>query len=770
MHRSNLLKRFAVASMAAASIAMATPVQALACTQVYIGPKLTASGDVLYGRAEDYASRHVKIFGVQEATDGKTYTSEESAFNRTVGKTYRYTFVRDAQADWGELAPPYAEAGINEKGVTCSATLTTDFNSKVEAVDPKTKEGLGEYNIADVVLGEAATAREGVEILGDVMDKYGAQDCNQIWVGDANEVWNFQQLSGHQWIAIKISDDVASINPNMGNLQFKVDLADKSVCLHSEGLEETAKKAGTYVTFADGGMDVASSYGETESGAGQNTRYAQGRSYFGNPLTDGTFEVDTSGRVSGVSPEARLLFFTPGRSDYSLYDAQRSLAARGEGTQFNANENSKLYAIGNNRTIESHIFQTRRGMSPDIATIQWEALSRTEFSVYLPSYSALLIEIPGIYDNFETINLSHVGKKESIDSVETALTDADDDTMDYVMMDINTLTYNNRKACAAGVADYLKVVQTQINDQHGIVDEYMRSLPEGERSSLANEAFVVVSTEVFEKMQALRTELRDYINAGDFSVPFKSSDLDGTLAYASRVVRPIITGQPVSASYVQGSGAAALSVETQDLLGAGLDYQWMKSSDGSSWSKCGSSDTYVPQTSTVGETKYKVVVTNADGVSIESDVATVTVSEPVVEEPTGTMYRLYNPNSGEHFYTMSFDECVQVVSAGWRYEGRGWTAPVKSGTPVYRVYNPNAGDHHYTMSAEERDGLVRLGWNDEGIGWYSDDAQGEPLLRLYNPNATSGSHHYTTSQGEHDALVKLGWRDEGIGWYGVKAG
>ena len=89
---------------------------------------------------------------------------------------------------------------------------------------------------------------------------------------------------------------------------------------------------------------------------------------------------------------------------------------------------------------------------------------------------------------------------------------------------------------------------------------------------------------------------------------------------------------------------------------------------------------------------------------------------------------------------------------------------------MHRLYNPNSGEHFYTASTGERDGLVRLGWNDEGIGWYSDDAQGEPLLRLYNPNATSGSHHYTTSQGEHDALVKLGWRDEGIGWYGVKAG
>lgn len=46
---------------------------------------------------------------------------------------------------------------------------------------------------------------------------------------------------------------------------------------------------------------------------------------------------------------------------------------------------------------------------------------------------------------------------------------------------------------------------------------------------------------------------------------------------------------------------------------------------------------------------------------------------------TNAMYRLYNPNSGEHFYTASVAERDTVKKAGWRYEGIGWQAP-KSGT------------------------------------------------------------------------------------------
>lgn len=141
-----------------------------------------------------------------------------------------------------------------------------------------------------------------------------------------------------------------------------------------------------------------------------------------------------------------------------------------------------------------------------------------------------------------------------------------------------------------------------------------------------------------------------------------------------------------------------------------------------------------------------------------------TVSDdPAYSEPIN-MYRLYNPNSGEHFYTASEYERDHLVSVGWTYERIGWVAP-SGGTPVYRLYNPNAGEHHYTMSAEERDMLVGVGWNDEGIGWRT--AGTVPLYRQYNPNAYANNHNYTTSEVERDHLLGLGWKDEGIGWYGI---
>ena len=137
--------------------------------------------------------------------------------------------------------------------------------------------------------------------------------------------------------------------------------------------------------------------------------------------------------------------------------------------------------------------------------------------------------------------------------------------------------------------------------------------------------------------------------------------------------------------------------------------------------------------------------------------------------PTTAMYRLYNPNSGEHFYTADEKEKDNVVAAGWQYEGVAWYAPKTSDLPVYRVYNPNAGDHHYSLSKKECDDLVKLGWKYEGIVWYSDEAEGTVLYRLYNPNCTgAGAHHYTVSAKEKDDLISIGWKDEGTAWYGLK--
>ena len=129
-HPVNTLKKLGCGLAFGATAIMAMPTSALACTQIYMGSKLTADGNTYYGRSEDFGPRYVKHFGIEPAhKDGNEYTSVESGFEyKSKGATYRYTFVRDNPSQWEDRYDAYSEAGINEKGVSCSATLSTSYN------------------------------------------------------------------------------------------------------------------------------------------------------------------------------------------------------------------------------------------------------------------------------------------------------------------------------------------------------------------------------------------------------------------------------------------------------------------------------------------------------------------------------------------------------------------------------------------------------------------------------------------------------------------
>ena len=169
------------------------------------------------------------------------------------------------------------------------------------------------------------------------------------------------------------------------------------------------------------------------------------------------------------------------------------------------------------------------------------------------------------------------------------------------------------------------------------------------------------------------------------------------------------------------------------------------------------------------------VLTSACVMGVCGGVETANACESDLTAETTTqtcnaMYRLYNPYTGEHFYTADKAEKAKCISAGWRDEGIGWYAPLTSKTPVYRLYNKYApgGDHHYTFNKSEYDSLIKKGWSGEGVGWYSDDEKQVMLYRQYNPFAQTGTHNYTTSKSENDNLDRKGWNAEGTAWYGVE--
>jgi hypothetical protein len=145
------------------------------------------------------------------------------------------------------------------------------------------------------------------------------------------------------------------------------------------------------------------------------------------------------------------------------------------------------------------------------------------------------------------------------------------------------------------------------------------------------------------------------------------------------------------------------------------------------------------------------------------------------------MFRMYDPNSGEHFYTGSVEERDFLVSVGWNYEGVGFTFSRTTGMPVYRLFDPIYGEHLYTMEKPVATGRQYISndqhngkdlyecegriWLYEGIAFNSAYDTEVPQYRLRNPNENRGAYHFTSSTVERDNLINAGWIYEGICFY-----
>ena len=142
----------------------------------------------------------------------------------------------------------------------------------------------------------------------------------------------------------------------------------------------------------------------------------------------------------------------------------------------------------------------------------------------------------------------------------------------------------------------------------------------------------------------------------------------------------------------------------------------------------------------------------------------ITESTPIQYTPITpedrAVYRLYNPNSGEHVFTIAAEEGNNLLSLGWNYEGIAWKVPEGAAVPVFRLYNPYIGEHLYTTNDMERAIIAVNGWKDEGIAFLSGGST--EVFRLYDGEAR---HMFTASGAEREELEKAGWRYEGTGWY-----
>lgn len=228
-----------------------------ACTNLIAGKNATTDGSVLVTYAADSHTSYGDLF-VQPASDNAPGTMRpiyDYETNALLGKI-------------PQVAHTYATIGnMNEKGVTVTETT---WGGREELVDTA---GIVDYgSLMYIALQRAATAREAIKVMTDIVAKYGyASEGESFSVADADEVWVLEMIGkggkskGAVWVAIRIPDDCISGHANHSRIH-KIPFKDKENCMYSKDVVSFARSQG-YFTGKDEDFDFSRAYAVYDQGA-----------------------------------------------------------------------------------------------------------------------------------------------------------------------------------------------------------------------------------------------------------------------------------------------------------------------------------------------------------------------------------------------------------------------------------------------------------------------------------------------------------------------
>lgn len=403
------MKRFRkllTTAIAVAALTMAATISASACTTLYVGGNLTEEGTPFVARTEDYGADMNKLWMIAEAGKwkaGDTYVSCSAygAMEWTfTHDSYRFThFTNDVFYDTcpecGEKVNTgnpedfhysYTEFGTNEKGVSVSATETISGNEAVLAVDPLVKTGekgggIEETDIPTIILAEAASAREGVELLCRIYDTYGAFFESGLFICDQNETWYMENCTGTQYVAVKLNNDMMFIEPNISILG-PIDLDDTDNVIASDRLMEVAKQAGTFQgNEAENIIDFKASYADNSSG---NARMPDGLKFL-NPQKYATVDSDYLNANNEI-------FTISNVKDGKIVPLYTNIEADRVLDKNDIFDFYKLSSVGKESNQEIEIFQLFADRPLETGTVGWVGVGNMSNNVFVPYYPLLLTD------------------------------------------------------------------------------------------------------------------------------------------------------------------------------------------------------------------------------------------------------------------------------------------------------------------------------------------------------------------------------------------
>ncbi|MEG0291478.1 MAG: C69 family dipeptidase [Anaerovoracaceae bacterium] len=481
MKKKKVLSMLALTGILVAS----TSLNAFACTGVYVGKDVSTDGTTLVSRSEDIGSGYTKRFVVHKGETHKKGSMFKDAYGFSMPyptKTFTYSAVEDS-TKYGEGKRPYGEVGFNEYGVGVTATVSASPNESAKKADPLVKTGICEISLTEVILMQAKTAKEGVQAVANIMDKYGSGEGNIIMIGDAKETWYMEMLTGHQYAAIKMPNDKAAVFPNTFMLGT-IDVNSKDVIV-SKDLVNLPKENGFLVT-KNNMIHVSKTYGV---GLTDGNLY---RAWGGlNKLKGAVQEFSTDMEID--------LFQTPSKK-ISINDVKNILSYRYEDTKFNVNlpENSNIRPIGTPNQAECHIMSFDNTAKNKVAGVQWLAMGNSEFSIYLPSYTALMTTTHKAYQK-DTINY-------------------DKDSAYWAFRSVATLCALDREQYGASVKEYYDKYQKALIEAQAKIAPQMEKLYNKDPKAAAkkaNELSKALTEDTLKNINSIHSELVKYIAASE---------------------------------------------------------------------------------------------------------------------------------------------------------------------------------------------------------------------------------------------------------------
>lgn len=287
----------------------------------------------------------------------------------------------------------YGEAGVNENNVAMTAASRLDTNPEVLAYDPFRPNGLGRDAMLNVVLPYIHSAKEGVEYMGKLIEKYGCAESSGLAFSDSEEVWYMEIATGHHWVAQCIPSDSCAVIANQIS-QEEIEFTDISGVLSSKGITDFVEK--NQLNPDNQGWNFRHIFGtDTERDRLYNSpRVWFAQTYLGipdeHPSEDDLPLFFRSKRKLKVSDIAYIL-----RSHYN----ETPYDQLGEGTD---QDKGKFRPIAVNKTIESHILQIRSHVRDEAAGIFWLNNGITSFNPYVPFYT----DVSQVPQSYTGTNLS----------------------------------------------------------------------------------------------------------------------------------------------------------------------------------------------------------------------------------------------------------------------------------------------------------------------------------------------------------------------------